>query len=106
MLEFGNRHVEMAAQAVLEAAENLTFVFERLRVGKIKFQGEQADGHVGNPQKRRQKPQAVAAMGATRSITKHSSESPTFTSLKFDTPMPHSKPVRTSVASSLKRFSD
>ena len=32
--------------------------------------------------------------------------SPTFTSLKFEMPMPHSKPARTSFASSLKRLSE
>jgi len=42
--------------------------------------------------------------GAHLLTAEHSRISPTFTSLKLATPAPHSKPVRTSLASSLNRF--
>src|SRR5579859_2658698 len=47
----------------------------------------------------------AAASAADSLVTwKHSRMSPTLTSLKFAIPRPHSNPVRTSLASSLKRF--
>ena len=52
-------------------------------------------------------PSAVlVSRGANFSILKHSRTSPTFTSLKFEMPTPHSKPARTSLASSLNRRSE
>src|SRR5258707_10866882 len=51
---------------------------------------------------------AWAAASAPESFwtLKASSTSPIFTSLKLAMPTPHSKPVRTSLASSLKRLSE
>src|SRR5216110_423436 len=48
-----------------------------------------------------------AASAALILVTlKHSKTSPTLTSLKLATPAPHSKPVRTSLTSSLNRFKE
>src|SRR5579859_3034304 len=50
--------------------------------------------------------QAVASARICFCMAKHSSTSPTLMSLKFETPTPHSKPARTSLASSLNRRSE
>src|ERR1700739_4682971 len=51
-------------------------------------------------------PCAAASRAESLTTWKHSRMSPTLTSLKLAMPSPHSKPVRTSLASSLKRFSE
>jgi hypothetical protein len=45
MVEFRNGHIEVGAQAVLQAAQDLPLVFERPRVGDVNFQGEKANRH-------------------------------------------------------------
>src|SRR5208282_657480 len=45
VIEFGDGHIELPAQAVLEAAQHLTFVLERARIRNMNFEREQADGH-------------------------------------------------------------
>src|SRR5215467_3576393 len=117
-IEFRDGDVELAAQAVLEASQNLTLVFQRASVRDVQFERQQADGH--NRRKRggqsktaarvylRAPAPACTAASAPLSFTtlKASRTSPTFTSLKLATPTPHSNPVRTSLASSLKRLSE
>src|SRR5437016_10795025 len=94
-----------------------------MRVRDIYFQGQQTDRH-GTQLTYRQCPReilrssssfrmtilsdrhAVASARICFCMEKHSSTSPTLMSLKFETPMPHSKPERTSLASSLKRRSE
>src|SRR5208283_4372036 len=49
-------------------------------------------------------PWTAASAAVSFWTLKHSRISPTFTSLKLAIPKPHSKPARTSLASSLKRF--
>ena len=50
MVEFGDRHVEGRAQAVLQAAHHLALVFERLRVFDAQFQGEKSNHRNKNGQ--------------------------------------------------------
>src|SRR6266851_6233942 len=114
MLQLRHRHVEVPAQLILQAAQNLPLVLQRLRVRDVQLEGEQTDRHQqlrgtawriyflpAGP------PPCPAASAALILVTlKHSRTSPTFTSLKLATPAPHSKPVRTSLASSLKRFKE
>src|SRR6266568_616196 len=109
-----HRHVEVPAQLILQAAQNLPLVLQRLRVRDVQLEGEQTDRHQqlrgtawriyllpAGP------PPCPAASAALILVTlKHSRISPTFTSLKLATPAPHSKPVRTSLASSLNRFNE
>ena len=45
MLQLGDGHVEVRAQPVLQAAQNLPLIFQRLRVGDVNFQSEEADRH-------------------------------------------------------------
>src|SRR5690349_4131568 len=113
MLEFRHGHVEIPPQAVLQAAQHMALVFQRLRIWDVQLEGEQADWHLRLRSKagRYLLPEGAlacpAASAALILVTlKHSRTSPTLMSLKFATPAPHSKPVRTSLASSLKRFSE
>src|SRR6266581_2970339 len=88
-------------------------VLQRLRIGDVQLEGEQADWHgrlrTQAEAYRREAGALIcaAASSALNFVTwKHSRISPTFTSLKLAMPAPHSKPVRTSLASSLKRLSE
>src|SRR2546425_12810206 len=45
VIELRHRHVEMTAQTVLQAAEHLPLVLQRLRIGDVQLEGEQADWH-------------------------------------------------------------
>src|SRR5215813_10214897 len=45
-IEFGNGHIEALAELVLQAAQYLVFVLERLCAFYAEFQGERCDGHI------------------------------------------------------------
>jgi hypothetical protein len=45
VLQLRDGHVVVSAQPVLQAAQNLPFVFERLRIEDVNFQGKEADWH-------------------------------------------------------------
>src|SRR5579864_9025905 len=45
VIEFGDGHVEARAEAVLQAAQNLAFVFKGMRVRDEDFQRQQTDRH-------------------------------------------------------------
>src|SRR5260370_4677526 len=45
MLQFRHRHVEVPAQLILQAAQNLPLVLQRLRVRDVQLEGEQTDRH-------------------------------------------------------------
>ena len=49
VLELGDGHVEVSAQPVFQAAQDLAFVLEGLRVGDLNFQGEEANRHFRPP---------------------------------------------------------
>src|SRR2546430_9996128 len=114
MLQLRHCHIEITPQLILQAAQNLPLVLQRLRVRDVQLEGEQTDRH------ERLRGTALAdyflpagplpcpaASAALILVTlKHSRISPTFTSLKLATPAPHSNPVRTSLASSLNRFKE
>ena len=44
-VQFGDGHIEFPPQPVLQAAQHLPLVFERMRIGNVDFQGEQTDRH-------------------------------------------------------------
>src|ERR1700685_2680012 len=109
MLEPRHRYIKTFAQPVFQAAQYLPLVFERMCLRKVKLQRQKAHGHRELrrlPARQRPAAYAEASAGAIFCTAKHSRMSPTFTSLKFDTPIPHSYPARTSVASSLNRRSE
>src|SRR5256714_1073038 len=88
------RDVEAVVETVLEALQDVALVLERVTRREVQLPGHDADDHAGVSER------------AISSMRYASIRSPTFTSLKFSTPMPHSKPSRTSRTSSLKRLSD
>src|ERR1017187_8294478 len=45
MLEFGDSHVKARAQTILQTAQHLPLVFERLRISDVNFQREETDRH-------------------------------------------------------------
>src|SRR4029077_8546017 len=45
VIEFGDGHVEARAEAVLQATQNLAFVFKGMRVRNENFQSQQTDRH-------------------------------------------------------------
>src|ERR1700751_3142510 len=45
MFELRDGHIVVSAQAVLQAAQNLPFVLEGLRIEDVNFQGKEADRH-------------------------------------------------------------
>src|SRR5713101_1980392 len=87
-------HVEAVVEAVLEALQDVAFVLERVARHQVQLPRPHAHDHAGVSER------------ATSSIRYASIRSPTFRSLKFSTPMPHSNPSRTSRTSSLKRLSE
>src|SRR2546427_259995 len=86
--------VEAVVEAVLEALQDMAFVLERVARHQVQLPRPDAHDHAGVSER------------ATSSIRYASIRSPTFRSLKFSTPIPHSNPSRTSRTSSLKRFSE
>src|SRR2546425_3346681 len=46
MLQFRHGDVEIAPQLVFQAAQDLAFVLQRLGVGNVQLEGEQADWHL------------------------------------------------------------
>src|SRR5690349_6490200 len=113
MFELRHRYVKFSPQPVFQAAQHLPLVLQRLRVGDVQLKGEQADWHLrlrGKPAVYLLPAGALACPAASAALIlvtlKHSRTSPTLMSLKLATPAPHSKPVRTSLASSLNRFSE
>src|SRR5579859_3272767 len=113
MVQFRHRNIKLPSQLVLQAAQHLPLVLQRLRVWDVQLKGKQANRHERSgglifcylrPAVPTLWPAASAALSFC--TLKHSKTSPTFTSLKFAMPAPHSNPVRTSLASSLKRFSE
>src|SRR5712691_11248985 len=87
-------YVEAVVEAVLEALQDVTLVLERVTRREMQLPRHHPHDHAGVSER------------ATSSIRYASIRSPTFKSLKFSTPMPHSKPSRTSRTSSLKRLSE
>src|SRR4051812_39882799 len=47
VLEFGDRHVELPAQPVLQAADHLAFVLERVRTFYAQFEDKKGDQSSG-----------------------------------------------------------
>src|SRR2546430_8180074 len=86
-------YVEAVVEAVLEALQDVALVLERVTRREMQFPRHDPHDHAGVSER------------ATSSIRYASIRSPTFKSLKFSTPMPHSNPSRTSRTSSLKRLS-
>src|SRR6266568_323028 len=105
-----------SATATLKSLLSLSFRLRntcRLSFGDVQLEGEQADWHLrlrGKPAVYFLPAGALACPAASAALIlvtlKHSRTSPTLMSLKLATPAPHSKPVRTSLASSLNRFSE
>src|SRR5438034_4498332 len=87
-------YVEAVVEAVLEALQDVALVLERVTRREMQFPRHDPHDHAGVSER------------ATSSIRYASIRSPTFKSLKFSTPMPHSNPSRTSRTSSLKRLSE
>src|SRR5258705_10029593 len=118
-IQFRHRHIKMCPQAILQAAKHLPLILQRLRLRDMQLQCEKSTGMASHPQARgslslmqrsylraAEVPWAAASAADSLVTWKHSRMSPTLTSLKFAIPRPHSNPVRTSLASSLKRFSE
>ena len=87
MLDLGDRDIVMLTKPILEAPEHLTLPLEGGHSGKVKPDDTQADVD--------RRPIDLAAhdqrlLAATLSIRNASMMSPTLTSLKFASPMPHS----------------
>src|SRR6266566_4761220 len=82
-------YVEAVVEAVLEALQDVALVLERVTRHEMQLPRHDPHDHAGVSER------------ATSSI-----RYPTFKSLKFSTPMPHSNPSRTSRTSSLKRLSE
>src|SRR3989442_15462753 len=87
-------YVEAVVEAVLEALQDVALVLERETRREMQVPRHDPHDHEG------------ASERATSSIRYASISSPTFKSLKFSTPMPHSNPSRTSRTSALNRSSD
>src|SRR5579871_1038423 len=90
MVHFRDSHVEFLAQLVLETAQDLTFIFQRLRIRYVQLQRKQTDWHwIFRGRKAAyflpaDAPPCAAASAAESFCTlKHSRISPTFTSLKL-----------------------
>src|SRR5258707_2420440 len=45
MIQFRNRDIELEPQLVLQAAQHLALILQRLRIGNVQFQSEQSYGH-------------------------------------------------------------
>src|SRR5947208_6911090 len=88
------RDVEAVVETVLEALQDVALVLEGVTRREMQLPRHDADDHAGVSER------------ATSSMRYASIRSPTFRSLKFSTPMPHSNPSRTSRTSSLKRLSE
>src|SRR2546422_904197 len=101
MITLGNRNIKFS-QPVLQTAQNDSFFLERVGVGKKNVEGQQADVHQGDSKEGRRFFLHTTS-AATFSMTNASITSPFLMSLNLSRPMPHSKPERTSEASSLKR---
>src|SRR5450755_346245 len=127
IIDLGHRHVELAAQAILQAFDGVALVFERMRLGELQLQGQDTDGRHWSGGRRgaaggrrqaagRKHPAAcrlasaacpqTTASAATFSVAYASITTPGLMSPKFRTVTPHSSPVFTSLASFLKRFRD
>src|SRR6267154_1622793 len=76
-------HVEAVVEAVLEALQDVAFVLERVARHQVQLPRPDPHDHAGVSER------------ATSSIRYASIRAPTFRSLKFSTPIPHSNPSRT-----------
>ncbi len=86
MGDLGDRYIEAAAQAVLEALDDVTLVFERMGVLHVYLKREDSNrGHL-----LRSYCTASGISAATRSIVNASMTSPTWMSLKPASEIPHS----------------
>src|SRR5204863_4067668 len=94
MRRLRRRYIEPVVEAVVEALEDVALVLERVTRRKIQLPRHDPHGHAGVSER------------AISSMRYASIRSPTFRSLKFSTPIPHSNPSRTSRTSSLKRLSE
>src|SRR5467141_3064978 len=91
-----DRHVEAVVHSILQALHDGALVLERLTRGQVQLPYHHAHDHDS----------AGLSERATSSMRYDSMRSLTLTSLKFSMPIPHSKPSRTSLTSSLNRFND
>src|SRR4030095_2705322 len=102
LLQLADGDVVTRPEALLDGADHLTLVLEGARLGEVKVERENADGH-----DRRLLPARCYRLStATFSTMKNSMTSPSLRSLKFVMPIPPSKPGLTSLTSSLKRRSE
>src|SRR5918995_100446 len=85
-----HRHLEGGADPVREGLDHVTLLLQRSAGGDPEI--EPKCGH-----------QHQEIWRATPSTSKAPITSPSFTSLEFSSPIPHSKPSRTSATSSLNR---
>src|SRR5690349_5085881 len=72
VIEFGDGHVEARAQAFFQAAQDLAFVFQGMRVRDVNFQGQQADRHGDQLETMRSKSQ----LQIRRKIIRHAKIAP------------------------------
>src|SRR5438445_12777189 len=94
MLLLRRRYIEPVVEAILEALEDVALVLERVTRRKMQLPRHDPHDHAGVSER------------AISSMRYASIRSPTFRSLKFSTPIPHSNPSRTSPTSSLNRLSE
>src|ERR1700693_2323108 len=113
IIDLGHRHVELAAETILQALDSVPLVFKRMRLGELQLQGQNTDGRHSSGDRRsaacRLSPAACShadASAATFSVSNASITSPGFTSPEFRAVKPHSNPFFASLASFLKRFRD
>ena len=95
----GDADLQPVAQRRLRAVEHRTLALERGDARQVHVDAHRADVH----------PTRIVGRAHTRStstVSKTSNSSPTLMSLNLFRPMPHSKPSRTSLTSSLNRRSD
>ena len=70
-IEFGDGDVELAAEAVFEAADDLALVLERMRVGEAEFESEQANGHLNEVQRTRVQSTRASASRISETCSAH-----------------------------------
>src|SRR5207244_3513019 len=97
MVDFGRRDLVAVAASVQNGPHDRPLLFERVRLRQAKIEGQGGDVH--------SRPISCQLRGISRS-SKVSMTSPGRRSWLLDNPTPHSNPVATSRASSLKRLSE
>ena len=118
VVTFRDRHVEVVGDLRLDLAEDSTLPLQRMILGDVHDEAKDAHDHgrirpfasrgaaacmAERPPALRHGARAASSRRATSSISNASITSPGLTSLKFSSPMPHSRPEVTSRTSSLKR---